>query len=41
MTFVKLKQLYFGYIMRIHDWLKNTRMLGKVEGRKIKEEDGK
>ena len=33
---LKLKLLYFGYLMQIVDSLEKSLMLGKVEGRKIR-----
>ena len=31
---LKLKFQYFGHLMRRADWLENTLMLGKIEGRR-------
>ena len=31
---LKLKLQYFGYLMRITDWLEKTLMLGRIEGRR-------
>ena len=35
---LKLKPQYFGYLMRRTDSLENTLMLGKIEGRRRKEQ---
>ena len=31
---LKLKFQYFGHLMRRADWLENTLMLGKIEGKR-------